>query len=80
MSPTCFTNASGLRPSCCGRLSGLIGTVEAPDKPMPNGSASAVGRIEGGLAVWSLRVRGANVPGRWAIIDGWLVAVEDDLA
>jgi hypothetical protein len=43
---------------------------------MPIGIASAIGRTEHGLAVWGLRVHGAEVPGRWVIIDGRFVAVE----
>jgi len=31
--------------------------------------ASAVGRTEGGLAVWGLLVLGADVAGRWVIVD-----------
>jgi len=53
-----------------------IGVLEAPDKPMPIGIASEIGRTEGGLAVWGLNVHGADVPGRWVIIDGRFVPVE----
>ena len=51
--------------------------VEALDKPMPIGIASEIGRTEGGLAVWSLRVYGADVPRRWVIIDRRFVPVEN---
>ncbi|MFI5458518.1 MAG: hypothetical protein ACHRXM_24055 [Isosphaerales bacterium] len=53
-----------------------IAVLEALDKPMPIGIASAIGRTEGGLAVWSLRVHGADLPGRWVIVDGRFAAVE----
>jgi hypothetical protein len=43
---------------------------------MPIGMASAIGRTECGLAVWSLNMDGADVPGRWIIIDGRFVPVE----
>jgi hypothetical protein len=43
---------------------------------MPIGMASEIGRSEGGLAVWVLAVQGANVPGRWVIIDRRCVPVE----
>jgi hypothetical protein len=43
---------------------------------MPIGIASEIGRTEGGLAVWGLHVHGADVPGRWVIIDRRFVAVE----
>jgi hypothetical protein len=71
-----FTNASGPGPVRYGQLPGSIGVLEAPDQPMPIGMASATGRTEGGLAVWSLNVVGADVPGRWVIIDGRFVPVE----
>jgi hypothetical protein len=34
-------------------------------------------RTEGGLAVWGLHVHGADVPGRWVIIDRRFVPVEN---
>jgi hypothetical protein len=71
-----FTNASTSGPVRYGQLPGSIGVLEAPDKPMPIGMASQIGRTEGGLAVWSLNVDGADVPGRWVIIDGRFVPTE----
>ena len=71
-----FTNASGPGPVRSGRLPGSIGVLEALDKPMPIGIASELGRTEGGLAVWGLNVQGADVPGRWLIIDRRFVPVE----
>ena len=71
-----FTNISGPGPVRYGQLPGSIGVLEAPDKPMPIGMASAIGRTEGGLAVWVLTVHGADVPGRWVIVDRRFVAVE----
>ena len=46
-----FTNASGPGPVRYGQLPGSIGVLEALDRPMPIGMASAIGRTEGGLAV-----------------------------
>jgi hypothetical protein len=46
-----------------------IGVLEALDQPKPIGRAFEVGWTDGGLAVGRLTVRGADVPGRWAIID-----------
>jgi len=43
---------------------------------MSFGIASEIGRTEGGLAVWSLWVHGADVRGRWVIVDRRFVAVE----
>jgi hypothetical protein len=73
-----FTNISTSGPVRCGRLPGSIGVLEPLDKPMPIGIASAIGRTEGGLAVWGLNVHGADVPGRWIIIDRRFVPVEGE--
>jgi hypothetical protein len=61
-----------------GWLPESLGVIEAPDKPMPIGMASAIGRTEGGLAVWSLNADGADVPGRWVIIDRRSVPAESE--
>jgi hypothetical protein len=45
---------------------------------MPIGMASQIGRTEGGLAVWSLTIDGADDPGRWIIIDGRFVPVRGE--
>jgi len=58
----------------------LIGVLEALGEPMPTGIASAIGRIERGLAAWGLRVRGADVPGQWVIVDRQFVAIESATA
>ena len=76
MSPVYFTNISASGPVRCGQLPGSIGILEAREKPMPIGIASAIGRTEGGLAVWGLRVHVADVPGRWVIVDQRFVAAE----
>jgi len=76
MNPAYFTNASGPVPVRFGQLPGSIGVLEALDKPMPIGIASEIGRTEGGLAVWCLRVHGADVPGRWVIVERRFVQVE----
>jgi hypothetical protein len=73
-----FAHISLTGPVRGGRLPGSIGVLEALDKPVPIGIASAIGRTKGGLAVWSLNVDGAEVPGRWVIIDGRFVPVESD--
>ena len=75
-----FTNASGPGPVRVGQLPGSIGVLEALDKPMPIGMASQIGRTEDGLAVWSLNVDGADVPGRGVIIDGRFVPAEGERA
>ena len=46
---------------------------------MPIEMVFEAGWTEGGLAVRSLRIHGADVPGRWIIIDRRFVAVEGDV-
>ena len=77
MSPAFFTNISAMGPVRYGQLPGSIGVLEALDKSMPIGIASEIGRTADGLAVWRLTVHGAEVPGRWVIIDRRFVAVEN---
>jgi hypothetical protein len=62
-----------LKPECSPRS---IGILESPDKFMPIGMASQIGRTDRGLAVWGLRVHTADAPGRWVIVDRRFVAVE----
>ena len=52
--------------------------MRSPFFPSPNarGVASAICRTEGGLAVWGLNVDGADIPGRWVIIDRRFVPVD----
>jgi hypothetical protein len=59
-----------------GQLPWVIGITEAPDKPLLVGTAMRRGSTEDGQAMWSLKVRGAEVPGRFIIIDGRFVEVE----
>jgi hypothetical protein len=58
------------------QLPWLIGIIECPEKPAPVGTASDRGRTDDGLALWSLKVRGADVPGWFVIIDGQFVPYE----
>jgi hypothetical protein len=53
-----------------GEVPGAIGVLEALDKPMPVGMALCVGWDSDGLAVWTLAVRGDELPGQWHVIDG----------
>jgi hypothetical protein len=52
-----------------GQVHGAIGVLEDPGKPMPSGMALVVGWTEDRLAVWQLTVRGAEILGRWVIVD-----------
>jgi hypothetical protein len=53
-----LAHISAAGPVRYGQLPGSIGVVEAPDKLILSGSASQIGRTEGGQAVWSLTSTG----------------------
>jgi hypothetical protein len=48
---------------------GVIGVLEALDKPMPIGMALCVGWGPGRVAMWKLSVHGVDVPDLWVVID-----------
>jgi hypothetical protein len=64
-----FAHISTAGPVRYGQLPGAMGVLDAPDHPMPIGTAFEAGWTEGGLAVWRLTVEGDDVPGRWIIVD-----------
>ena len=65
-----FTNAGPTRgPLRYGSAPGAIGVLEALDKPMPIGMALSVGWDDQRRAVWTLSVHGADLPGRWVVVD-----------
>jgi len=71
-----FTNIDRTGGVRCDRLPDSIGVIEAPRDQAPIGMASRIGQTVEGLAVWHLRVRGAEVPGRWVVLGGWFVPDE----
>jgi hypothetical protein len=71
-----FTDACTEGRVLFGQLPWVIGVTEAPDKPLLVGTAMRRGRTEDGQAVWSLKVRGADMPGRFIIVDGAFAEVE----
>jgi hypothetical protein len=75
-----FAHISGAGPVRYGQVPGSIGVLDSPDHPMPIGMAFAIGRTEGGLVVWGLNVHGADIPGRWVIIDRRFEALEGERA
>jgi hypothetical protein len=77
MTPRYFAHITAAGPIRYRQVPDAIGVLEAPDHPMPIGRAFAVGWTDGGLAVWRLTVRGAEVPGRWVIIDREFRLVEE---
>jgi hypothetical protein len=74
--PEYFTNIDVSGPVCHGELPSMIGVVESPSSLEPIGTAALIGPNEKGLAEWSLRVRGTNVPGHWVILGNWFVPDE----
>jgi hypothetical protein len=59
-----------------GQISHTIGVGESDGYPMPVGQANQVAKTAEGLALWALRVKGADVPGRFIIVDGAFIEVE----
>ena len=72
-----FTNASVLGPVRCIPIPWKIAVTEAPRDHKLIGVASKVGRTKQRAPVWSLKVRGADVPGRWTVVDGRFVEIGD---
>jgi hypothetical protein len=73
---TYFTDASTKGRVLFGQLPWVVGVTEAPDKPLLVGTAMRRGSTGDGEAMWSLKVRGADVPGQFIIVDGAFVEVE----
>jgi hypothetical protein len=59
---------------------GAIGVVQAPDKPMPIGTALWTGRHPSGVALWRLTVRDAELPGRWFLFDRHFESAEESVS
>ena len=64
-----FANISQRGPVKYRDVPGSIGVLEAPDQPMPIGQADCKTWDENGLAVWTLRIGGQPIEGRWVIVD-----------
>jgi hypothetical protein len=54
-------------------VASAIGILDSPDNNMAIGMAFHSGRSTDGLALWRLKVRGADLPGRWVVIDGQFI-------
>jgi hypothetical protein len=74
-----FTNASRSGAVRYQQLPSSISIFEAA-RNLPVGIASQVSRNDKGQAVWLLRVRGADVPGRFTIVDGVFVSEPPEAA
>jgi hypothetical protein len=57
-----FTTASKKGRVRYGQISWTIGVGESDGYPMPVGQANQAGKTADGLALWALRVKGADVP------------------
>jgi hypothetical protein len=53
-----------------------IGVNESETNAQQIGEGSEVAITPNGLAIWRLRVHGADVPGRWVVVDGRFVSAE----
>lgn len=71
-----FASISQTGPVKYRQLPGSIGVLESADNPMPIGEATCKTWDERGLAVWTLRIGGQEIAGRWVIIDRRFVPVE----
>jgi hypothetical protein len=58
-----------------GQLPRVISVLDSSDRHCVVGVATEVDRTHDGLAVWRLTVRGADVPGRFVIIDGEFIQI-----
>jgi hypothetical protein len=54
----------------------VVGVFGSPDRLLMIGIGRKIGRAGDDIAVWSLRIGAAEVPGYWTIIDGKFVPVE----
>jgi hypothetical protein len=72
-----FTTASQRGRVHYGMLPWINGVTDSPAFPERIGEASDVGMTAIGLALWRLRIKDVDVPGRWTVIDGCFVPVED---
>ena len=71
-----FTTASQTGRVRDNQIHWTIGVGESDGFPMPVGQANQVGKTADGLALWALRVKAADVPGRFIIVDGRFVEVD----
>jgi hypothetical protein len=60
-----------------GQFGRAIGVLDSPNNHTLVGSAFDHAWTSSGIAVWRLHVCGVEVPGRWIIIDGAFVQIED---
>jgi hypothetical protein len=68
--PTYFTNVGPKAGPILRRHGrGDIGVLGSPDNKMPIAMALGAGRTDDGIAIWRMTVRGAEVPGRWIVVD-----------
>jgi hypothetical protein len=77
---TYFTDASTKGRVFFAQLPWVIGIIEEPNARLLVGTAMRRGQTADGLALWSLKVRGADIPGRWVIIDGMFTMTSDEHA
>ncbi len=57
-------------------VASAIGVLEAPGNHASIGMAFHAGRSADGLALWRLKVQGADVQGEFIIVDGQFIRIE----
>jgi hypothetical protein len=65
----CSTAGPALGLVMFGETSKVINVLESPGDRAPVGTAICIGLDGGKVAIWRLTVRGAELPGRWIILD-----------
>jgi hypothetical protein len=59
-----------------GATAWTVEITESPDDNISIGTASEVGKTQNDASIWSLRVRGGEVPGLFVVEDGRFVSIE----
>jgi hypothetical protein len=76
MSVPYIAHVSKRGPVKFGQTRRSIGVFEAPDEPMFIGEATLVGQDEHGVAVWTLRIGGQPIAGRWVMVNRQFIRVQ----
>jgi hypothetical protein len=74
--PTYYANINLKGPVKYGKLPGSIGVLESLDNCTPIGEGSCKTWNERGVAIWTLRIGGQEISGRWIILDRLFEPVE----
>jgi hypothetical protein len=73
-----FTNVGGPGRVTFRQIPASIAVMDQVQSGALIGTALASGQTDDGFALWSLRVRDSDVPGRWIIVDRKFVQIPSD--